>query len=182
MLITPSLCSITQPRLPGPRQQKNTIWRLKRARELATARCWKSFFIWKTNIYLRGSLRRLRHCDNKQSAVPGPGQELGSFLHLICNFHQVIITTRQEPLQHQRANWNAMKPWLTASVPLQALFIIRQPSMQGNITRVRRCRSHQAVINKTQPITMLYYPQPNKQPSVSEHKNTSIYSWLSIAH
>ena len=48
--------------------------------------------------------------DNKQSAVPGPGQELGSFLHLICNFHQVIITTRLEPPQHQRANWNAMKP------------------------------------------------------------------------
>ena len=179
MLITPSLCSITQPRLdPDNKRTQFGAWRAPQLLPLSPG--WKSFFIWKTNIYLRGSIRRLRHCDNKQSEVPGPGQELGSFLHLICNFHQVIITPRQEPLQHQRANWNAMKPWLTASVPLQALFIIRQPSMQGNITRVRRCRSHQAVINKTQPITMLYYPY--KQPSVSEHKNTSIYSRLSIAH
>ena len=66
---------------------------------------WKSFFIWKTNIYFRNArseslhqspLPRLeteRQCCNDNKPQSDPGQDLWSFLHLICNFQRVIITS-----------------------------------------------------------------------------------------
>ena len=106
-----------------------------------------------------------------------PGQDLWSFLHLICNFPRVIITWLRALYTVYTSIWELIGMlWSYDKLPLSpapsspAVFIIRQNkpwSSEVILPGVRRCRSYRAGNKQNSSYNdVILSPSSHKQPSV----------------